>query len=689
MMRALTITALVLAFPSQSIAQSQSDKWDVTKPLGPTEALQFETSEGTWMNVDVSPDGRTIAFDLLGDIYTMPITGGRATRIASGPAFEMQPRFSPDGRRIAYISDRDGGFNIWTMNPDGSGTKQVSKETARPVNSPAWTPDGQYIYARKLFVKERSLGGGEIWMYHVSGAEGLQVVEKNGWQKDLGEPALSPDGKYLYYSKDLTPGQVFQYDKDPYPGIYGILRRDLETGRERTLTRGAGGAITPRVSPDGKTLAFIRRVGLKSVLHLRDLATGRETQVFDRLDRDLQETWAVHGVYPQYAWLPDGKSIVIWGEGRIWQVDIAAKRANEIAFTASVDQTLNQALRYPQEVAPAEFPVRMLRDVETSRDGRYVTYSALGHVYIKRLPDGEPKRVTGDTRFEHAPSFSPDGQWLVHATWGDAERGRIRVVKIDGTSGRDVVRAPGHYTSPSFSPDGRSIVYRAVGGDNVRGDENAVETGVFIVPADGSRAPEKVADSGNDPQFDHTGSRIYLRTNRNEKFILLSVELDGSDEIVHFQSDNATQFAPSPDGRWIAFAERYRAYVAAFPRSGRAIDIGPRTSAFPVARISRDAGMYLHWSGDSKKVFWALGPELFSRDLTRTFSFVESGQEKADEPEAQGIAIGFTVEADAPAGSSALVGARILTMARDSIIENGTVVVQNNRIVAVGPSATV
>src|SRR6185436_18302254 len=134
------------------------------------------------------------------------------------------------------------------------------KETRWFINSPTWSPDGQYIFSRKHFVKERSLGSGEIWMHHVSGSEGLQVTEKNGWQKDAGEPAVSPDGKYLYYSKDVTPGQTFQYNKDPYGVIYAIFRRDLTTGKEEQLLSRPGGSITPRPSPDGKTLAFIRRV---------------------------------------------------------------------------------------------------------------------------------------------------------------------------------------------------------------------------------------------------------------------------------------------------------------------------------------------------------------------------------------------------------------------------------------------
>ena len=188
----------------------------------------------------------------------------------------MQPRFSPDGKRIAFTSDRDGLWNIWTMDVDGKNAKQVSRERRWFINSPTWSPDGSYIFARRHFVAQRSLGAGEIWMFHAAGSDGLQVTEKNGFQKDAGEPAISPDGRYLYYSKDVTPGQKFEYNKDPNGTIYAIIRRDLNTGRERTAVSVQGGSVTPRVSPDGKSLAYVRRVRLGSQLYVRDLETGRD-----------------------------------------------------------------------------------------------------------------------------------------------------------------------------------------------------------------------------------------------------------------------------------------------------------------------------------------------------------------------------------------------------------------------------
>ena len=176
----------------------KEDKWDVNAPPGlATRKVQLSVDEGSWMNVDVAPDGRTIAFDLLGDIYTMPIDGGTPTRIAEGLAYEHQPRFSPDGRRIAFVSDRAGGDNIWLMNRDGSDKRQISKEDFRLLNQPSWSPDGQFLVAKKHFTTGRSLGTGEVWMYHVSGGAGVPLVKKPNeqHQKELGEPIFAPDGK--------------------------------------------------------------------------------------------------------------------------------------------------------------------------------------------------------------------------------------------------------------------------------------------------------------------------------------------------------------------------------------------------------------------------------------------------------------------------------------------------------------
>ncbi len=189
--------------------EAEDAKWDVSATHGPTKTIAFDTDEGTWMDVDVSPDGRQLVFSLLGDLYLLPIGGGAAQRITSGPAWDVQPRFSPDGRELAFTSDRGGGNNLWRVGLDGRNAVQVTKEDFRLLNNPAWTPDGQFIIGRKHFTGQRSLGAGELWMYHRSGAGlggGVQLTKQKNDQQDLGEPAVSPDGRYVYFSEDVSSG---------------------------------------------------------------------------------------------------------------------------------------------------------------------------------------------------------------------------------------------------------------------------------------------------------------------------------------------------------------------------------------------------------------------------------------------------------------------------------------------------
>jgi Tol biopolymer transport system component len=212
----LALLGATISLVAQDKKEDKKDKakWDVSNPGADFNYKEhkFSTNEGTWMNLDVSPDGKTIVFDLMGDIYTMPIAGGKAKVLRSGIPFELQPRFSPDGKRIAFTSDAGGGDNIWVMNTDGSDAKAITKEKFRLLNNPYWTPDGNYIVARKHFTSQRSLGAGEIWQYHHTGGSGVQLTKRKNDQQDVNEPCISPDGKYLYYSEDVYSGGIGLYN---------------------------------------------------------------------------------------------------------------------------------------------------------------------------------------------------------------------------------------------------------------------------------------------------------------------------------------------------------------------------------------------------------------------------------------------------------------------------------------------
>ena len=669
-------------------ASAEAPKWDVQNPPGPSRDIPIDVTRGTWMSLDVSPDGQTIVFDLLGDIYVIPVSGGEARAIASGVAWDMQPKWSPDGRHIAFTSDRAGGDNIWIMEADGSNPTQVSRESFRLLNQPEWSPDGQFIVARKHFTSSRSLGAGELWMYHRSGGNGVQMTERRTQQKDTGEPAFSPDGRYVYFSDDATPGATFEYSKDVNDQIYIVRRLDRETGEIDPYITGPGGSIRPTPSPDGKSIAFIRRVRYQSTLYVMDIESGRETPVFSGLDRDLQETWAIHGVYPAISWTPDNRSIVFWADGRIQRVEVGTRAVTDIPFHVADTRRVQDTVRFPVEVAPDTFDVRMIRWARPSPDGTKVVFEALGNLWIRDLPTGTARRLTRQTdHFELYPNWSRDGRSIVYTTWDDQALGSVRVVPVSGGVGRVVTPRPGHYVEPVFSPDGRTVVYRATGGGSLMSGLWTRDPGVYRIPTAGGE-PVLVSEEGSRPQFAADDDRLFLSSREGTSQTLISVNLDGGDERTHLTSEWASEFAISPDGNWVGWTERFNAYVAPFVMAGRPVAISAEGKSLPQARVTRDAGEWLSWSGDSQRLQWSLGPQLFTRDLNQAFTFVEGAPDELPAPDETGINLGFSAQADRPEGRMALTGARLITMNGTEVIENGVIIVDGNRIEAIGPAAS-
>ncbi|MDX2247840.1 MAG: amidohydrolase family protein [Bacteroidia bacterium] len=679
----------VLGLPLQGQNKSETAKkgeenakWEVAATHGPARELRFTVKEGTWMNLDVSPDGKEIAFDLLGDIYTLPLAGGKARLISGGSPFEVQPRFSPDGKQILFTSDRAGGDNIWIMNRDGSGRKQLTKEDFRLLNNPVWTPDGQYFVARKHFTASRSLGAGEMWLYHITGGGGMQLTKRKNDQQDAGEPFVSPDGKYVYYSEDMSGGSTFEYNKDPNGMIYMIRRYDRQSGEIENITGGAGSAFRPTLSPDGKTLAFVRRVRTQTVLYLHDLATGEEWPVYDGLTKDQQETWAIFGVYPNFAWLPDNQHIVIYGKGKIMKVNTLNFTATEIPFEAEVTQMMEEPVLFRQEVSPETFTAKMIRQATTSPDGKLLAFNAAGYIYLKSLPDGKPYRLTDDSHFEFEPAFSPDGKSLVYTTWSDTATGAIflKSVSQPEVKARKLTQEKGFYHSPFFSANGKQIVFRKGTGNTVLGTTYGKNPGVYTLSLEGITTPKFVCEGGEYPRYSSKGDYIYFQ--RGNQY--LAFNLEKKEEQTLFSSQYANQFCPSPDGKWLAFTELFHAYIIPFPMVGKAVELSGNTKAIPVKKVTRDAGTSLHWSGDSKTLHWVLGPQYFSRSLSNSFDFVEGAPDSLPAIDTTGLEIGLQLKTDIPEGKIAFVNARIITMEADKVIEKGYILIEKNIITRVG-----
>jgi Tol biopolymer transport system component len=265
---------------SRAAAQQADTAWDVTRARGKTREVDFTTAEGTWMSADVSPDGKWVVFDLLAHVYRVPIEGGTAECLtqSSGVAVNFHPRYSPDGKTIAFISDRKGQNNLWVMNADGSNPRPVYTDLYIRAVEPAWSADGRFIFVKRTELPRGTGGfryGSGIWMYHRDGGEGVEILGRKTAGADW--PSLSRDGKYLYF-QETTEGETpaWTADRDEGRMVQDVLqggtqlrRLELATSTLTPVTSGlpsrqyrlsSGGGYAGEVSPDGRWLAFARRI---------------------------------------------------------------------------------------------------------------------------------------------------------------------------------------------------------------------------------------------------------------------------------------------------------------------------------------------------------------------------------------------------------------------------------------------
>jgi imidazolonepropionase-like amidohydrolase/Tol biopolymer transport system component len=681
--------------------EDQEPRWEVSSDRYHTEVVTIDTRETTWSNVTVSPDGETLVFDMLGDIYAVPIAGGEATALTDGIEWNYQPRFSPDGSEIAFVSDRAGGDNIWVMNADGSEPRAITDEAEHLVHNPAWSPDGDYLVGRKGFYSTRSISAGEIWMFHHAGGNGVNLVERpNGAsdQKNRSEPMFSADGRYVYYAADITPGRVWQYNKNAVGSVFAIQRLELATGETSTVVSGPGGAIRPTPSPDGRSLAYLkRRPGLVSQIMVKDLESGLERLVFDGFERDLQESSGTEGNAPAFAWTPDGAAIVFWTAGKFHRVSVSDGAVSEIPVHVAASKKVRPTLRYPVDFATGEFETRAIRWAAHTPDSERVVFQALGYIWVKELDSGEQRRLTRqDDHYEFYPVVSPDGRTVLYTTWNDRDLGSVRITRLDGRRTATLTPEPGHYVEPAFSADGSQVLFRKIEGGYLTSPLWSQEPGIYRVPADGGDAPQRIRPAGANPHFNADASRVYFVENTGElgtELKLHSVNLEGKDPREHLHGTEVTQFRVSPDGRWVAFTENYKTYVAPFFASGKVVQLGGSTSSFKVAQVAGRTGEFLSWSADSTSLDWSHGRYLYRRSLNRAFAFLEGAPAELPEPEVTGLDLAFAQSGDGPQGSIALVGGRVVTMqdadTRQEVLEDGVVVIEGNRIAAVGPRGSV
>jgi hypothetical protein len=337
--------------------------------------------------------------------------------------------------------------------------------------------------------------------------------------------------------------------------------------------------------------------------------------------------------------------------------------------------------RFERPLAPDLLQVRAIRQIAPSPDGKNLFFAALGHLWRKDLPSGAPVRISDATASEAEPVFAPDGSKLAYVTWDDERGGALVLASRDGTSPRVLLSGRGVVREPSFSADGKRILFKIDNGDRCIGGYNA-QPGLYWIAVEGG-APQYVTKPGDAPRFSPDGKRVYFtRTTyvgHDTITSLLSTNLDGVDQRTHAATTDGdtSELRISPDFRWIAFRDRQQYYVAPYREIGAPLTVSAAMDAVQVTKLTRIGGYGLTWLPDSASVYWTVGASVHRHSVAAPTSASAAYE------------IDLRVPVDKPAGPIALVGARIITMRGEEVIENGTVLIRDNRIEAVGDKVQV
>jgi Tol biopolymer transport system component len=714
-------------------------------PLKPARKLEFNADQSTWLSLDVSPDGKTIMFDLLGDLYTIPFTGGEAKKITSGMGFKGQPRFSPDGKKIAFVSDQGGSENLWISDPDGTNPVQLSQDEQSEFASPSWTPDSQYVIVSR--VTQFPVGMFELWMYHVKGGVGVQITKSKPkpdapsttWSHSLGASA-SYDGRYIYYAS--RTGFFDKVYNVTFP-LSQITRHDRITGDDDTVTDAPGSAMSPLISPDGTLLVYATRYETETGFKIRDLKNGEEHWLKYPVQRDDQESLFSRDFMPDYAFTPDGKEVVAGYGGKIHRISVADGKDVEIPFTAKVSRDLGPDLNLAMRVEEGPVQARLIQQPQQSPDGKHLVFSALTHLYIMDFPNGTPHRVTKDDNREFQPAWSPDGQWLAYVTW-DYNGGKIWKVRADGQGDpQQLTRFPAYYRDITWSPDGKRIVgLRAPKQARLEQfdewDHTTSNLDLIWIPAEGGDANFILPARGAArPHFGPEPDRIYIYSEAG----LMSVRYDGTDRrtIIKVvgkawfpqppdkgEGSPADDVRISPDGQWALAQNDNEVYLLAVPHLGgdpQTVDISK--SAVPIRRLTEVGGDYMGWADGGKTVTWAEGSTFFRIALSQIeFEPPKKDEDNKNETKSdtssqplhsakpsspssettakddkdakqppklhpEEITVKLEFQRHLPKGAAVLRGARVITMGKQDVLEDADIVVKDNRVVSIGKRGSV
>lgn len=698
---AVAIPLLAFAYASTPApAHAQQPAWTVEAHTGPVRELAFEATEGTWMSVDVSPDGGHIVFDLLGTIYEMPVLGGEAVALTSGRSWNLSPRYSPDGRRIAFSSDRTGSHQVWVLDHESGEVRQVSDWPGANIYRPAWSADGRRLYAG---VSGDGIAS-QLVAFDADGGGGRESLITGRGPVNGAQPLPGGAGFLFEHHAEAT----YPFGFNPYvipPGGSRIEWFDEAAGTSEIVVERPGGAFQPTLSPNGNALAYVHRGLEGTMLMLLDLETREERVLLTGLDRDRQDTRQAYGPYPNLAWYEDGSGVVLGYEGGLASVDVVTGTVWRIPFSAPVRREMSETIRFATTLPEDRARTR------THRWGRRVAggviSEALGDLWLH--DESGASNLTRSDAHETSPVVNPVSGAIYFASWTDDEMGSVRRMGLadgvladgvlaDGTSADDapeLTAVASQYGSLALSPDGTELAFvRGTGGlHQGRWLSNQTQFELVVRGPDGERRltgvegqPLEYANiAGKIPPaavFGPDGDVVYFTEFEDGVLVLKRIGTGGAGERTLYVFPHAVDAVPSPDLEWMAVREYHRSFIVPFePGPGDdPVTVSPYDGLGDAFRVDPEDGGYMVWSEDGETLGWTRGTGFYEK----TVDEIVAGST------ARRTELAIEYEVDRLSGVVALTNARVVTMdAARTVMDSATVVVEGGRIAAVGPDVEV
>lgn len=649
-------------------------------PIKPARTVSFATTEGSYMDVDVSPDGKTLAFTLLGDLYSIPVTGGQAKQLTRGIALNVQPRWSPEGNKIACVSDFSSSWHVNVIDL-ATGNRSVLGPQEEKLNhyerKITWVPDGNHIVAMDSVF---GLGGGKLGV-------GVKFKAFLGFSKD---------GRKLY---GIDSSKVYSFDRDTRKRTVLSAFPDFDRADYHNAV----------ISPDARWLCFVKDAGEKRQLIEKDLTTGNDHVLVSSLILNPEHDELVP--FTHFCITPDSKNVIISYRGKLHSIGLLNASDSIVPFIAQVNCDLGPLVYNSFRVTHDPITIKYTRNASTSPDGKQMVFAALGKIYIMNLRNGKPRLLSNQSEDQSEPVYSPDGKWIAYVSWNDTIGGHLCRIPATGGRAEQLTKSSAICTHPAWSPDGNYLAWVNTPVSNrlpIEGDIFKQSQLNMISPIDGKMITiDGSVDRSCPPSFSVDGKRVMFQPFQVDLKLqavqLVSKDLLGNNprDIVNscYLTKNAEKI-PSPDGRFIVYSRDEDLYLAPVYNQSEPSVMLDYYQRLPLIRFAN--GIDPYWEKGGKILAWTYGDHLYKIDVDKIVS--EAGKVASEDKffwSAEGsfvtawikpdkkITIKLSVPSAYAHGLIALKDARILTMKGDQVIEHGTLVIDNGRIAAVGSIAAV